>query len=418
MSLRDALRATLLVLTGMLVACSAGGPSGDVVEGRAAVEGAGDGSAPMFPPRNRPDVRGVEGAVSSDHPLATAVGYEVLRSGGNAVDAAVAMAGVLAVVRPHMNGVGGDAFALIYDAAAGRVYGLNGSGRAGSLATPGFFEERGLQEVPEVGALSVTVPGAVAAWVDALERFGTRSLAELLEPAIRYAREGFPVSTRLREDMAAGAGVLNEAARRVYLPGGTPPAVGSRLQNPRLASTLERIAHHGKSGFYEGPVAASLAGLLEREGGHIRLEDFTAHTSTWVEPLEGSYLGHRFLVLPPNSQGVAQLQLMGMAATFDLAAMGPDSPDYFHVLIELKKLAFADRDRWVSDPEFTDIPLSRLLDPEYLVARAGEVRMERAAGLVEPGWGQPLHGPLAPTGRRRMTGTPCTSPPWTAGGTL
>jgi gamma-glutamyltranspeptidase / glutathione hydrolase len=339
----------------------------------------------VFPVQNRPDVRGTHGAVVSDHPLASAAAYDVLRAGGNAMDAAIAAAAVLAVVRPHMNGVGGDAFALYFDAASGRTFGLNGSGRAGALATPAFFQTAGLEAVPQAGAGSVSVPGAVAAWVDALERFGTRPLAELLEPAIGYAREGFPVSTRLAADFADQGGNLAPEARALYLPGGRTPAVGSLLRNPPLAATLEGIARQGKEAFYEGPVARALADFLEARGGYLREPDFAAHTSTWVEPLAGEYLGHTFLVLPPNTQGLTQLQQMGMARSFAFNALDHNSATYLHLLVEIKKRAFADRERWVADPDFGALPVERLLDPAYLAERARGVDPERAAVEVAPG---------------------------------
>jgi gamma-glutamyltranspeptidase/glutathione hydrolase len=339
----------------------------------------------VFPSQNRPDVRGTQGAVSADHPLAAAAGLDVLRRGGNAVDAAVAMAGVLAVARPHMNGVGGDVFALFYDGETEEVVGLNGSGRAGALATPEFFEGNFGGEIPNTGPGSVSVPGAVAAWADALDRFGTMELGELLQPAIRYAREGFPVSARLAEDFRTQGRSLNPPGRDLYLPGGSPPPVGSLLRNPALAETLERIARDGKAGFYQGPVAESLAAFLESEGGYLRTGDFAAHTTAWVDPLSGSYLGYRLLVMPPNSQGVAQLMLTEMAKHQPLEEMGQNTPSYLHTLIELKKLAFADRDRWVADPEYADIPLDRLLDPERLARRAELVDPRAAASEVEPG---------------------------------
>ncbi len=354
---------------------------------RAAPPPAEQAAAPFYPATNRPDVRGTRGGVSSDHPLATQEGLRVLQAGGNAVDAALVMAGVLAVVRPHMNGVGGDAFILYYEASSGRVYALNGSGRAGALATPAFFRDKGLDEVPSTGAMSVSVPGAVAAWWDVNQRFGSMPFARLLEPAIHYARDGFPVSTRLAEDFREQGGSLNEAGRALYLPGGEPPPVGSLLKNPALAATLERIAREGKAGFYQGPVARRLSAFLEAEGGYLRAGDFAAHTSTWVEPLRGDYLGHEMLVFPPNSQGIAQLELFGMAKSFDLKEMGHNTSRYLHTLIELKKLAFADRDRWVADPEKADIPVDQLLDSAYLAARARLVDPDRAAASVEPGIG-------------------------------
>ena len=324
----------------------------------------------QFPSTNRPDVRGVNGAVVSDHPLATAAGYTVLKNGGNAVDAAITMAGILAVVRPHMNGVGGDAFGIFYDGETGEVAGMNGSGRAGSLATPEFFDLAGQDEVPSSGPLSVSVPGAVAAWDDALSRFGTISLSEALAPAIQYAREGFPVSTRLASDIAGASEHLNEPAKALYLPVSQPTDVGSLLKNPALAETLETIAKNGKGGFYRGAAAGQIADFLEGQGGYLRTEDFRDHQTTWVTPLEGNYLDRRVLVLPPNTQGIAQLQLMEMAKGYDLEEMGHNSQAYLHTLIELKKLAFADRDRWVADPSFAKIPLSRLLEPNYLRSRS------------------------------------------------
>ena len=367
-----------VLLTVVMTACVSGeagqpGDSGSIEEGD--VE---------FPSMNRPDVRGTHGAVNSDHPLASAAGYAVLKNGGNAVDAAVAMAGVLAVVRPHMNGVGGDAFALFYDGETGEVVGMNGSGRAGALATPTFFRAAGHEEIPEAGPLSVTVPGAVAAWDDALARFGTLSLAEVLVPAIAYARDGFPVSSRLARDIEGASEGLNDDARDLYTPRGLRPGVGTLFRNAALAGTLERIAAGGKDAFYKGAPARAISGFLQREGGYLRANDFADHRTTWTEPLEGSYLIHRILVLPPNTQGIAQLQLMEMAKAHPLDRMGHNSADYLHTLIELKKLAFADRDRWVADPEHADLPLDALLDPAYLRERAGLVGPSAADG-VAPG---------------------------------
>jgi len=376
-----------LAVTLFLFGCSAGeGGRKPGEAGGAWSSGEMGGAERIVPSQSRPDVRGVHGAVSAGHPLAAVAGYEVLRRGGNAVDAAVAMAGVLAVVRPHMNGVGGDAFALILDGGTGEVVGLNGSGRAGALADPAFFAAAGVEEqVPEKGALSVSVPGAVAAWADALERFGTLSMTEVLEPAIRYAAEGFPVSKRLGTDMEAGGSGLNDAGRDLFLPGGEAPWPGAILKNPALAETLTLIAADGKDGFYRGSPARSISAYLEREGGYLREADFAAHTSTWVMPLASEYEGHTILVMPPNTQGLAQLQLLGMASRHDLAVRGPGDADYLHTLIELKKIAFADRNQWVTDPEFVDIPVEALLDEGYLLDRSGMVDPTRAFSSVLPG---------------------------------
>ena len=374
--------APLLMALAGLMAC--GGPSDMQTSMPDAPQG------PFFPSQNRPDVRGTRGAVSAGQPLAAQAGLQVLQEGGSAVDAVVAMAAVLAVVRPHMNGVGGDAFGIFYDGETGEVTALNGSGRSGALATPDFFRSQGLDAVPQTGALAVSVPGAVAAWVDAHERYGRLPMTQLLEPAIRYARDGFPVSTRLGQDFEAQGGALNAAGRALYLPGGSAPPVGSLLKNPALSRTLEGIAQRGKSAYYEGEVAEALSAFIEGEGGHLRATDFAEHTSTWVDPLEGEYLGHTIIVMPPNTQGVAQLSFMEMAKAFDLESMDPRSAEYLHTLIEVKKLAFADRDRWIADQDKADVPVDRLLDPAYLRSRAAQVDATRAAPTVAPGFGDDL----------------------------
>jgi gamma-glutamyltranspeptidase/glutathione hydrolase len=343
-----------------------------------------------YAPQNRPDVRGTHGAVSAGHPLAAQAGLRVLQEGGNATDAIVAMAGVLAVVRPHMNGVGGDAFAIFYDGESGEVSALNASGRSGALATPDFFRAAGLDRIPQSGALSVSVPGAVAGWVDAHERHGSMPFADLLAPAIGYARDGFPVSTRLALDFEEQGDDLNGPGRDLYLPGGSAPPVGSLLINDELAGTLDVIARRGKEGFYRGAVAERLAAFIESQGGHLRADDFAAHTSTWVEPLRGDYLGHTFLVMPPNTQGLTQLALMEMSKAHGIESLGHNTTEYLHTLIELKKLAFADRDRWVADPEHADVPIERLLDPAYLRERAGTVDATRAAEDVVAGFGDDM----------------------------
>lgn len=360
-----------------------------------------DAEVPVYPATNRPEVRGTHGAVSAGHPLAAQAGLRVLQEGGNAVDAAIAMAAVLAVVRPHMNGVGGDAFVLVREGPTGAVHALNGSGRAGALATPGFFTDQGHERIPSTGPLSVSVPGAVAAWVDVHERFGSLPFARLLEPAIAYARDGFPVTTRLAGDFRSQGRSLNDEGRALYLPrAGEPPEPGSLLANPALAATLEAIAHGGKEAFYRGPIAERLASFLEAQGSHLRAPDFAAHTSTWVEPLRGSYLDHEILAFPPNTQGTTQLQLFEMAKSLSLKEMGHNTTPYLHTLVEMSKLAFADRDRWLADPEHAEIPLERLLDPGYLSERARLVDPARAARDVQPGIG----AGATPAGDRDDTG--------------
>lgn len=350
----------------------------------------GDPQGPLFPATNRPDVMGLEVAVSSDHPLASAAGMEVLRNGGNAIDAAVTMAGVLAVVRPHMNGVGGDAFALVREGATGEVRALNGSGRAGALATPEFFRAAGDSTVPSRGFRSVSVPGAVGAWEAALERWGTLSLAQALAPAIRLAEEGFPMSQRLHDDIADASRGLNEAATALYLPGGSPPPVGTLLKNPALGASLRLIGVQGARAMYGGELGQRLAAFVAEGGGHLTPADFQDHRIDWEEPLEVEYLGYRVLSMQPPTQGITLLQQMRFAdALGGMAGMEHNSAEYLHRMAAIKELAFADRDRWVADPAFAPPPLDRLLDPAYAAER---VRLVEDRALSELESGIPLDG--------------------------
>ena len=343
-----------------------------------------------YAPQNRPDVRGLTAAVSAGHPLATQAGMRILQEGGNATDAIIAMAGVLSVVRPHMNGIGGDAFAIFYEGETKEITALNASGRAGSMATPEFFAKAGVERIPGSGALSVSVPGAVAGWLDAHERFGSMDFAYLLEPAIQYARVGFPISTRLAMDFEEQGDNLNQDGRDLYLPTGSAPPVGSLLINKELANSLETVANEGKEGFYRGAIGKKLAAYITELDGHLREEDFANHTSTWVEPVRGNYLNHTMIVMPPNTQGVTQLALMEMAKFHPMGTLGHNSAQYLHTLIELKKLAFADRNRWIADMDVVDVPVDALLDPVYLRERANLIDPANAAINVKPGFGDEI----------------------------
>ena len=359
-------------------------------------------STTVYASQNRPDVRGQIGAVSAGHPLAAQAGLRVLQDGGNATDAIIAMAGVLAVVRPHMNGIGGDAFGIFYNGETGEVTALNASGRSGALATPEFFAVAELDRIPSIGPLSVSVPGAVAGWIDAHDRYGSMNFAELLSTGIDYARNGFAVSSRLAQDFEEQGQNLNDAGRDLYLPNSNPPKVGSLLRNPQLANSLEVVADQGKEGFYNGSIAQKLSAFITEQGGYLRQGDFASHTSTWVTPLRGDYLNHEFVVMPPNTQGVTQLALFEMAKSHDLASMTQNSADYLHTLVELKKLAFADRDRWVADPNSANVPVDQLLDADYLKNRAQLINMSVAAESAEPGFGDEI---LAePNGNRSDAG--------------
>ncbi len=334
--------------------------------------------------QNRPTVAGNEAAVVSDHPLATAAGADVLKRGGNAVDAAITMAAVLAVVRPHMNGVGGDAFMLMYDARDRKTHALNGSGRAGSKATPATFADRKLTSVPSSGPMSVSVPGAVAAWSDALKRFGTITLAAALAPAIRYAEQGFPVSERLAADFAEEAARVSRDPElaRIFMPGGRTPEVGTLLKQPELAATLRAIAKRGSTELYRGSLARKIIAFMEAEGGLLTAADLAGHSSTWQEPISQTYRGFQVLAFPPNTQGVTLLQQLGAGALFDLAPLGHNSEAYLHTLVGISTLTYEDRDRYIADPAFAQVPVARLLSPEHARSIADSVR--RNARIVAP----------------------------------
>lgn len=334
----------------------------------------------------RPDVAGTQAAVVADHPLAAAAGVDVLRRGGNAMDAAITAAAVLAVVRPHMNGVGGDAFLLYRDAKSRKVYALNGSGRAGRLATPEYFRDRGLAAVPDTGMLSVTVPGAVRAWSDALRRFGTIGFAAALAPAIAYADEGFPVSRKLAADIAADREQLlrDRALSEVFLRDGHAPTVGSVLVQHDLARTLRTLAEQGADALYAGVLAQRVAEYSLGEGGLFTLQDLANHSSTWQEPIMTEYHGLRVVTPPPNSQAIALLIQLNVAEELQLEKLGRNSAAYIDALVQIKRRVFAERDRYVGDPAFFDAPLERLLSRDHARAIARAVS-DAAHGPAEDG---------------------------------
>jgi gamma-glutamyltranspeptidase / glutathione hydrolase len=327
-------------------------------------------------PSMRPDVGGIEAAVTSDHVLASAAGMDVIKRGGNAVDAAITMAGVLAVVRPHMNGVGGDNFMLIRLQKTGEVIALNGSGRAGAKATPAFFEAKGLKNVPSSGILSVSVPGAVRGWADALQKYGTITLSQALQPAIRYAERGFPVSPRLHVDINGSKKKVaaDPELARIFLPNGEAPPVGSLLKQPELAKTLRAIAASGPDVIYKGAIAKQIAQFMDREGGLLTADDLAKHRSTWEKPISTTYLNHPVLAFPPNTQGVTLLESLNLAELAELKAMGRNSADYIHTLVEGAKLAYADRDKYIADPAFSEVPVERLISKEYAADLARRLR--------------------------------------------
>jgi gamma-glutamyltranspeptidase / glutathione hydrolase len=326
--------------------------------------------------QGRPQASGFEAAVSSDHPLASAAGADVLRRGGNAIDAAITMAGVLTVTRPHMNGPGGDVFMIYYDAKTRKVYTLNGAGRAGSKATPAFFAGRNLTDVPNSGILSVSVPGAPQAWADALKRFGTISLSTALEPAIGYADRGFPMTPRLAADLRESSRKLtaDPELSRTFMPGGAIPPVGTPLRQPDLAKSLRAIAADGPQAFYKGEIAKQIVAYMEKEGGLLTADDLAKHASTWGEPIETTYHGLRVLAFAPPTQGATTLELLNIAEQFDLKAMGHNSTEYLATLTRAAQFAYRDRDAHIADPAFVQVPLDRLLSKTYAADIAAQIR--------------------------------------------
>lgn len=327
------------------------------------------------------------GAIATSQPLATAAGLQVLQNGGNAVDAAITAAAVLSVVEPHMTGIGGDAFAMLWSPEDGRLFGLNASGRSGSLMTRQALIERGLDGVPTRSPEAITVPGALSGWAALLERFGTITLAEALAPAIRIAEEGFPVSPIIAGQWAEYADALRDdpAASALYLPHGEAPAPGDWFRNPDLARIYREIAARGIGHLYGGELGRRIAEHVQSLGGFLTAADFTDHQVEWVEPLSVAYRGYRLWELPPNGQGVAALEMLRILEPYDLAAMGHNSADYLHHLIEAKKLAYADLEQYVGDPDYLDVPPDRLLTDPFVSGRRALLDPGRAAERAEPG---------------------------------
>ena len=347
------------------------------------------GDRPAANPRStRSVVMARRGLVATSQPLASAAGLQVLREGGNAVDAAVTAAAVLSVVEPTMNGPGGDLFALVYSPKAGKIEGLNASGRAGRRATPAEFAARGLKDIPYRGVLSVTVPGVVDGWAELLARHGTISLARALQPAIEYATSGFAVSEIIATQWRGVEGVLarDEAAARTFLVGGHAPKAGEVFSNPALGASLRLIAEKGRDAFYRGPIAQAIAADVARRGGLLEAADFAAHHSDWVEPISTTYRGHQVFEMPPNTQGFVALEMLNILEGFDLRALGHNSAAFLHLLVEAKRIGFADRDAWLADPDrVPPARLQRLISKEYAAQRRREIDPSRASAAYRAG---------------------------------
>ncbi|MBI3784044.1 MAG: gamma-glutamyltransferase, partial [Deltaproteobacteria bacterium] len=329
-----------------------------------------------------------QGMVCTSQPLATQAGLEILRRGGNAIDAAITAVATLGVVEPFSTGIGGDCFMLIWNAAEQRLFGLNGSGRAPAALSLDVLRERGLTDMPMHGMLPVTVPGAVHAWHEALQRFGSLAFADVLQPAIDYARHGFPVSEIIAHQwgLVADFNVLQHPdAKRTFTVEGRAPRLGETFRIPSLAGTLEEIARGGAEAFYLGDIAERIVAFSQANGGVHTRDDFAAHTSTWVEPISADYRGHRLFELPPNGQGLTALIALNILENFDLESYALGSSESLHLRIEAVKLAFADRNRYIADPERAEIPLGELLTKDYAQGRAALIDRKKARKQAAPG---------------------------------
>src|SRR5947207_11179464 len=294
------------------------------------------------------------GMIATSQPLASAAGLTVMQEGGNAIDAALTAAAVLAVVEPSMTGIGGDLFAIVYDAKTRTLHALNASGRSAYAATPAEYAKRHQERMPGAGVLSVTVPGVVEGWSELLSKYGSVPMSRVVAPAIEYARNGYPVSEIISGQWKGSERKLasDPVTAATFLPNGHAPAPGEIFANPKLAATLELVGQSGRDAFYKGPIARAIAADMKKRDGLLAERDFAEHTADWVDPISTNYRGYDVYELPPNTQGFAVLEMLNILEGFDVKAMGHDSPEYLHALIEAKRMAFADRAAYLADPAF------------------------------------------------------------------
>ncbi|MEX0928988.1 MAG: gamma-glutamyltransferase [Balneolales bacterium] len=348
-------------------------------------------SHPNGPHTGRPPILSDRAMVATSHYQSTAAGLNMLRRGGSAVDAVIAANAVLCVAYPHYAGLGGDGFWLIHDQQGGSVQALNASGPAAGMATIDYYRDRKLESIPSRGPLAaLTVPGAVDGWREAHERYGKIAWEELFDEAIYCAREGVAVTRSLADWMAKDRPVFSKhpSSAAIFLPGGRVLREGDRLLQAGMARSLKSIAREGpREGFYEGAIAERICAALKQEDGPLRPEDFASYRSSWVEPVTSTYRGYTTVEFPPNTQGFAALQILNLIEGYEVASWGDGSFEYYHHMAEAVKLSFADRDTWLGDPDFSDIPLHRLLSKEYARERRRNIDAGRAMEMeaVDPG---------------------------------
>ena len=335
----------------------------------------------------RSPVLATSAMAATSQPLATQVALDVMKNGGNAIDAAIAANALLGLVEPTGNGLGGDLFAIVWDAKTKKLYGLNASGRSPKSLSLEWFTQNGHQSIPSHGPLPVTVPGAVDGWFMLHDRFGKKPMNELLKPTIDYAKEGFPVSQLIAYYWNRSIPLLERwpGFSEQFTIEGRAPAEGEIWKNPGLAKTLQSIADGGRDAFYKGDIAKTIANYMEKNGGFLSYEDLSSHTGNWVDPVSTNYRGYDVWELPPNGQGIAALQILNIMELFDISSMDHDSAEYVHLFTEIKKLVFEDRAKYYADSEFNKIPVTTLISKDYAQKRSGLLNLDRATNTYPAG---------------------------------
>lgn len=334
----------------------------------------------------RSEVIAKNGMVATSHPLATQIGLDILKNGGNAIDAAIAANAALGLMEPTGSGIGGDLFAIIWSAKDKKLYGLNASGRSPENLNLQYFKDQNMTSIPAYGPLPVSVPGCVDGWFEMHKKFGSMKMEQILAPAIKYANEGFPVTELIGYYLTLSSSRFKNYPNfsETYMPNGKPLAKGTVFKNPFLANTYQKIAKGGKDAFYKGETAKTIANFIQSQGGFISEKDLANHTSEWVEPVSTNYRGYDVWELPPNGQGIAALQILNIMEGYNVKEMGFGSAEYVHYFTEAKKLAFEDRAKYYADPNFNKIPVNQLISKEYAAQRRALIG-ERAARRYSPG---------------------------------
>ena len=335
----------------------------------------------------RSEVIAQNGMVATSHPLASQIGIDILKEGGNAIDAAIAANAALGLMEPTGNGIGGDLFAIVWIEKEKKLYGLNASGRSPEDLTLKYFIENNFKSIPAYGPLPVSVPGCVDGWFELHNKFGKIKMRDILSPTIKYAEDGFPVTELVSYYMKNASDNFQDYPnfKETYFIDDSTPEKGQVFKNPDLANTLRTIVKNGKKGFYEGEIAQTIANFVQDQGGFLSYDDLKNHKSEWIEPVSTNYRGYDVWELPPNGQGIAALQILNLLEGYDIRSMGFGTADYIHHFVEAKKIAFADRAKYYADMDFNEIPVDYLISKEYADIRRKEINSDNSASTVLPG---------------------------------